>query len=59
MKDALMKIINMALTLAGLVFLVIAIYQYYKGATVDAIFFLLLSVYFDMIDIDIENFEEE
>lgn len=57
MKDALMKIINMALTLAGLIFLVIAIYQYYKGATVDAIFFLLLSVYFDMIDI--ENFEEE
>lgn len=49
----------MALTLAGLVFLVIAIYQYYKGVTVDAIFFLLLSVYFDMIDIDIENFEEE
>ena len=57
MKDALMKIINVALTLAGLVFLVIAIYQYYKGATVDAIFLLLLSVYFDMIDI--ENFEED
>lgn len=57
MKDALMKIINMVCTLAGLIFLVIAIYQYYKEATVDAIFFLLLSVYFDMIDI--ENFEEE
>lgn len=47
----------MVCTLAGLVFLVVAIYQYYKGATVDAIFFLLLSVYFDMIDI--ENFEGE
>lgn len=47
----------MVCTLAGLIFLVIAIYQYYKEATVDAIFFLLLSVYFDMIDI--ENFEEE
>lgn len=57
MKDALMKIINMIYTLAGLVFLVISIYQYYKGATDDAIFFLLLSVYFDMIDI--ENFEED
>lgn len=55
MKDALTKIINMVCTLAGLVFLVVAIYQYYKGATVDAIFFLLLSVYFGMIDID--NFE--
>ena len=57
MKDALMKILGMVFTVAGLIFLVIAIYQYYKGATVDAIFFLLLSVYFDMIDI--ENFEEE
>ena len=57
MKDALMKIINMVLTLAGLVFLVVSIYQYYKGSTVDAIFFLLLSVYFDMSGI--ENFEED
>lgn len=57
MKDALMETINVICTLAGLVFLVVAIYQYYKGSTVDAIFFLLLSVYFDMIDI--ENFEEE
>jgi len=52
-----MKILGMVFTLARLVFLVVAIYQYYKGATVDAIFFLLLSMYFDMIDI--ENFEEE
>jgi phosphatidylserine synthase len=57
MKDALMKTINMVCTLAGLVLLVVAIYQYYKGSTVDAIFFLLLSVYFDMIDI--ENLEED
>lgn len=52
-----MKIINTVSTLAGLVLLVVAIYQYYKGATVDAIFFLLLSMYFDVIDI--ENFEGE
>lgn len=57
MRDALMKILGMVFTLAGLIFLVVAIYQYYKGATVDAIFFLLLSMYFDVIDI--ENFEGE
>lgn len=52
MKDELRKVINMALTLMSLMFLAIAIYQYFHGQTLDAIFTLLLALYFDFTIID-------
>jgi hypothetical protein len=52
MKDELRKVINMALTLMSLMFLAIAIYQYFHGQTLDAIFTLLLALYFDFTILD-------
>lgn len=42
----------MALTLMSLMFLAIAIYQYFHGQTLDAIFTLLLALYFDFTLVD-------
>lgn len=52
MKDELRKVINMALTLMSLIFLAIAIYQHFHGQTLDAIFTLLLALYFDFTLVD-------